>query len=383
MTGVGDGAAQVPEDSPLKGLQSDISGDVAPVCPVNAAEPTKRIPEFESALERAAASFTQLGTAIFFSGDKFNASPVGRSAYARYIAPLTEAFEKAHGHITHSFYCQNIISAAVLTDRNELWIIHPPIDVNVLPIADLLFECDRINVEADRILGGAGRLSDLQATKILIYSVVVKLLTLIDGPTPPLSRNILDLHWREVKHAHDYYLRAAERYAKFDYFRGMLIGILVCLVLIAVSATIWWQFGFDLDIGRALIGCLTAGGIGAVVSVMSRMTFGELSLDYEAGRRLLTMFGGFRPVIGMAFGAAMLVLYESGILSIGPIGDQTKTKQLFFFTLISFLAGFSERWAQDMLGRTADQLSVRDESENKPKANRPTNRGPRHMRERP
>jgi hypothetical protein len=63
----------------------------------------------------------------------------------------------------------------------------------------------------------------------------------------------------------------------------------------------------------------------------------------------------------------MLVLYHSGVLSLGPIGDQTGTKQLFFYTLISFLAGFSERWAQDMLGRAADQIGVRDEAQNRNK----------------
>jgi hypothetical protein len=74
----------------------------------------------------------------------------------------------------------------------------------------------------------------------------------------------------------------------------------------------------------AFVGCLTAGAIGAVVSVLSRMTFGELALDYEAGRRLLTMLGAFRPVIGMVFGAAMWVLSESNVLAIGPTDRDTQ-----------------------------------------------------------
>jgi hypothetical protein len=262
--------------------QVETSGDVAPngttnILPINAAESTKRIAEYDSAIDRRAASFTQLATAIFYRREKFNSSAPGRSAYAQYIKPLTEAFETKHGDIMHSFYCQQVIAAAVLTDRNELCIIPPPFDASTLAIADLLFECERLNVEADRILGGAERSGDLQATKMLIYGVVVKLLTLVDGQVQPLSRELLDLHRRDVTHANDYYLRAAERYAKFDYFRGMLIGIFVCLGLIAISATIWWRFGFAPDVGKALVGCLTAGGIGAVVSVMSRMTFGAVA----------------------------------------------------------------------------------------------------------
>jgi hypothetical protein len=54
----------------------------------------------------------------------------------------------------------------------------------------------------------------------------------------------------------------------------------------------------------------------------------------------------------MIFGAAMWALSASGVLAIGPSGEG----RLPFFFLIAFLAGFSERWAQDMLGRSADEI---------------------------
>jgi hypothetical protein len=60
------------------------------------------------------------------------------------------------------------------------------------------------------------------------------------------------------------------------------------------------------------------GAVGAVVSVMSRMTFGKLSLDYEAGRWMLIVLGVFRPAIGMVFGVALWVRPASGALGIGP-----------------------------------------------------------------
>jgi hypothetical protein len=68
------------------------------------------------------------------------------------------------------------------------------------------------------------------------------------------------------------------------------------------------------------------------------------------------MLGTFRPVIGMVMGAAMWVLTASGVLSIGP---SDPSKLTFFRILTAFLAGFSERWAQDMLGRTAEQIAGR------------------------
>jgi hypothetical protein len=318
-------------------------------------EPTARIVEYDSAISRHEASFTQLGAAIFFARPEFSPDPSKRLVSERYIEPLTEAFEAAHGHITHSFYCRRVTAAAVLTDRHQLWVIHPPLEPNVLPIADLLFECDRLNTEADRVLVGKERSTDLQTTKILIYGALVKSLALLDSQLGPAPKEIIELHKRELEQAAHYYLRAASRYAKFDYFVGMLVGIFVCLLVIALGALVWVLFGFDAYIGKILVGCLVAGGIGAVISVLSRMTFGELVLDYEAGRRLLTMFGGFRPVIGMAFGAAMWVMAGSGVLALGP---SEASKIPYFQILIAFLAGFSERWAQDMLGRTADQIGA-------------------------
>lgn len=270
-----------------------------------------KIAVFEAAMARRSGSFSQLATSIFYSKERFTRDPVERSVYGRYIGPLTEAFEAAHGPIIHSFYCENVIAAAALTGTQELCVIPPTLAPHIVPIAELLFECDRLSTEADRVLQGPERLRDLQTTKSLSYGVVVKLLSLLDDPIQQLPRSVIDLHRREARHALDYYQRAADRYAKLNYFRGMLIGTAVSLS-IAIGAWLVTHFTPDFNVGGwTFVGCLTAGGVGAVVSVMSRMTFGTLSLDYEAGRPVLTLLGAFRPVIGMVLGAAMWVLTAS------------------------------------------------------------------------
>lgn len=321
------------------------------------ARPRRRIVEFESAIERQAASFTQLSTSIFFSLEKFCVDQDDRLVWEGYIERLSRAFETAHGNITHSYYCKNMIAAAVLTDRQELCVIHAIDDSKVASIADLLLECDRLNVAIDRILAGADRSSDLKTSKLLLYTVVTKLLSLLDSSARPSPPTILTLHRREVEHVRDYFSRAARRHAQFDYFRGMLRSAGAIAALSAIGTSIWIKFALDLNvIIRILFGCMIAGGIGAIVSVMSRMSFGGLSLDYEADRRLLTTLGAFRPVIGLALGAAMWALAESGILALRP---RENSNEAIFYVLIAFLAGFSERWAQDMLGRAADQIGGR------------------------
>jgi hypothetical protein len=316
-----------------------------------------KLQEYEDAIKRDSASFSQLAKAIFFSQNSFIDNPVVCEVYQKYKEPVEKAFAAAHGAIIDSFYCENVPAATVLTAKHELWIVDPPLEPDRVAIAELLLECERLNGETDRVLKGSGeRLKDRERTKILLYWAVVKLLSLADDPKQSAPCRVVELYQREVEHARNYYQRAASRHAQIDYGLGMLIGIAICLTA-AFGA--WVVIHFTPGLARegiTFIGCLLAGGIGAVVSVMSRMTFGGLSLDYEAGRRILTMLGAFRPIIGMVLGAAMWVLTGSGVLAVVP-NDPTKIE--FFRVLAAFLAGFSERWAQDMLGRAASHLEGR------------------------
>jgi hypothetical protein len=130
-------------------------------------QPDGVIPEFEAAIKRHAADFGQLAAAILNSRKKFIPES-DRKVYEGYIAPLTQAFETAHGPIINSFYCDSVDAAAVLTDRQKFVLIEPSITSGIAPIAELLFECDRLNLEAERILAGPERFKDLQSTKKLM-----------------------------------------------------------------------------------------------------------------------------------------------------------------------------------------------------------------------
>ncbi len=316
------------------------------------------VPVSDEAIRPRSASFAQVAEAFFYRQEKFNSDPSSRPMYERRVTPLTKAFEIAHGKITHAYYCKNIRAAAALTTKDELHVVDPSIDSKHVIVAEILLECDRLNVESDRVLGDKKkkeREKDLRTTKLMIYAVITKLFSLLDENVTP-SRSLMALYWREARDARDYYLRAAIRYAKLDYIRGMSLGILL-VAAVAIVAFILLRYALDLEMpGKILAASLTAGGIGAVVSVMSRMTFGELVLDYEAGSTILRMLGVFRPLIGMVMGTAMWVLSESGVLTIGP---STSDKRQYFYVLVAFLAGFSERWAQDMLGRAVGEIGGR------------------------
>jgi hypothetical protein len=186
----------------------------------------------------------------------------------------------------------------------------------------------------------------------MIYGVVGTLWKILDyqdqgsakRKTSGAYSKTLRLLKDRLAYAEDYFLRSAERSAQIDYFIGMLLGIAL------VGAAVGWvlpRIGHPGLPPEAFLGSIVAGGIGGIVSVMSRMTYGGLVLNYEAGSMLLRVLGVFRPIMGSIFGASTLTLVMSGLLPVQVPTDPLK--EISFFLIIAFIAGFSERWAQDML----------------------------------
>jgi hypothetical protein len=85
------------------------------------------------------------------------------------------------------------------------------------------------------------------------------------------------------------------------------------------------------------------------VSVIQRINSGTFELDYDVGRPYAFFLGGLRPLIGGAFGMAITFAFSGGLLHL-PVaaGASTHDRRLALLVL-AFLAGFSERWAQDTL----------------------------------
>lgn len=151
--------------------------------------------------------------------------------------------------------------------------------------------------------------------------------------------------------------------ARRQYLTGTLFGALALgggVVLIKFLVATFSHVHIDT---RGL-GTVVAGGIGAVLSVMTRLTGNNLSVDPAAGRRLVLLAGGFRPLIGGIFAFAIYVFVEGGLLpvKVTVVGLQAT----YFFLGIAFLAGFSERFAQDAVTRAGGMISD---------ASRPTSAG--------
>jgi hypothetical protein len=155
----------------------------------------------------------------------------------------------------------------------------------------------------------------------------------------------------EIIEIEKYYDRAASNAARFLYFWGMLAGAVIAgavAVLIALIAAVSFDvIKLDSTNTRFFFACYTAGALGAIVSVLTRMRSDRFSLDYEVGRAPAFWLGAFRPFIGAIFG---LVVYFALRSELVHWQEPDKRRAFFFFTFLAFVSGFSERLAHVILG---------------------------------
>ncbi|MBM7804371.1 hypothetical protein JOD57_000208 [Geodermatophilus bullaregiensis] len=116
---------------------------------------------------------------------------------------------------------------------------------------------------------------------------------------------------RELTRLQHFVDRAAIRTALRHYLLGVSLGG------VAVSASAWTTSRipmFEQTATQDLVRAIAAGGLGAVISVMIRISHGQrLDVDTTQDDFMTCMAGSFRPVIGGALGVALYVLLQAGL----------------------------------------------------------------------
>lgn len=217
------------------------------------------------------------------------------------------------------------------------------------PIAELLHECDVLGIRVREVLRGTSQRIAMQ----WLYSVQEHALGFLerrDGRNEKVEAKFVDGQRAELARIEKYYLRTGSKAGRIVYVTGMLWSagfiVAVCAVtaisLAATSHYLWngGKAGF-------LLLSTGAGTIGALVSVLSRMSSGDerFTVDFEVGRPLLRRLGLYKPFVGAVFGVATYFLLAGGLLPTSSEGDP-----LYFYGIISFLAGFSERFTGVIFG---------------------------------
>jgi hypothetical protein len=214
---------------------------------------------------------------------------------------------------------------------------------------EILFHCMNLHYKALEFLTPQPRKICMR----MIFGVIATLLGTLDAralnkqldrPFGSDPTEVATLE-RELAQAQAYYRASAQRQAQLEYLLGMLTAIIPAAAITAIIAITAGLL--DKPATVAVLG----GAIGAVVSVMSRMSSGSIELKPESGKKTIRALGFMRPVIGGIFGAVVYVFLAGGIVEI--VTPPTGTGELAFYGGLGFLSGFSERFANDVIAQGA------------------------------
>ncbi len=324
-------------------------------------------PEVVMALGSGATAFQDVVLAYFFGREPAQdekaiewVTPTDRSLLRDNFNALLRNFEKEHGRIRRSYFARHCLAAAVLTCNDEIEVVLAR-DVPSSTLIQVIRRAQALGYLAWHRL----EVYDRSLCQRMIFSVILEVLRRLDE-AHEAGRRDRNLTSEELDHLHgnldeaeDFMLRCATRRAQTEYLQGMLNrGSLLLLPLVVAAVAAYVARGsFDGVLGQAVL-VAVAGSLGAMVSVMWRMTSGTFSinlptLEADSAKSQLRLMGAGRPAIGAIFALAVFVFAMSPILPI----DESSRGDTFFLVALGFLAGFSERFAQDMFVRSGQGLA--------------------------
>jgi len=280
-----------------------------------------------------------------------------------------EQFEACEGDIVSAYWSTYRASAIALTEKRRAGFprrlvgatdsemrLHRATDWatrDAPAIAEMLYRCDTLAIRISQVLRGPAERVAMQ----LVASVANHLLGFVDRsrgkPSSAEARRFAQEQQRELESIEAFYDRAGTKAGRIIYFWGMMVGVAAQAVILLALAAFFWALGFwDEQHTRELqlfFSAASAGAIGALISVLQRMgsQAGAFRIDYEVGRSSILRLGSFRPFIGAVSGVAVYFFLRGGLFN-APAPDDEKT--FFYYGSLSFLAGFSERWTNVILG---------------------------------
>jgi hypothetical protein len=270
-------------------------------------------------------------------------------------------FEDEHGEIVSAYWCSDVESAVALTAgkphtgwlRRMLQVsprFHRVSDwatKDQPEIARELHNCDELAIRACEVLRGRNRRICIQ----LVMTSACHLLSLVDAREgdegdPEAVKAAVEAERQRLETLREDYREAANGDAQLIYFGGMVVGIALLALLYVVAGGVL-RHSDDIE-DATIVGCLVAGAVGAVVSVIARVNSGSFALDVDISRGYTLFLGGLRPVIGSVFGLLAYFALTSGFVEVFALPEDG-IERFYFLCVIAFAAGFSERWAQDTL----------------------------------
>jgi hypothetical protein len=326
--------------------------------------------EYDEAIHRNVVTFEQV-VAAAFGRRSVNHDSDDRQVHARYFAPLLRNFADAHvcprttrphNGILRYYFASHIDAAAIMTADDGLYVQFKPTGSNDGDFINLLIRLNGVHIKARHALQG----QDYRTIMESVFTGISLCMSSLDldwssRPEPADKKVVKRERARILRFLQGECARAEQdldniihRRAERTYFNGMLGAVLALgAAAVALANLLDHSGGFDTTY-RYLLTVGLAGGIGATISVMWRITFGRFSpsnaiIAFQRGKRAsltLAILGAVRPFIGVVFGLIVFALDRAGLL---PLKSPGNADDLYFYAAIAFFAGFSERWAQSTL----------------------------------
>jgi hypothetical protein len=305
-------------------------------------------------------------------------------AEAEYREKLAR-FVAEHGRILNAYWCTSEASGVALTEQpgtrvaGFLWRRHSNIRLHSATdwvtrgapdIGHGMHTCETLAIRVTEVLSGTSERIAMQ----WILSVAGYLLGVVDQghgkPAHAVATKAVRRARSELVQVETYYDRAGEKTGRLIYFWGMMLGLATLAVVGSAIYALFRNLGVSEEDTQLFFVSYTMGAVGALVSVMARMTAGgNFTIDYEVGRPALRRLGSFRPIIGAIFAIVLYFSLRGGLIQVHA-GDGEPTP--FFYGALAFAAGFSERRAKIITGGAArflgEQEHEEDETKSAPKA---------------
>jgi hypothetical protein len=312
-------------------------------------------PELVGAIRSGHPRFPHVALASYLARSE-EVSAKERSVLRREFANMFDRFEQTNGRIVRWYMSREVFAAAALTDRDDITVtLGRQLRPGSEQLVDLLRRCQQVAYSSWHRLTPFDR----RQCQNMIFSVIEEALRLLDSKGKVESGKCLRALTKRLDEAEEFMLRCAARRAQGKYLKGMLAGTLITGTLVGAIALVLIN-GDDLTrLAGQLLLVATAGAVGAVVSVLWRMTSGSFrmnlpTLSAEMKGTDVRLIAALRPAIGLVFALATIVLVMGAVI---PVDKQSGETQTALFAGIAFLAGFSERLAQDMFVRSGQGLT--------------------------
>jgi hypothetical protein len=291
-----------------------------------------------------------------------------------------ERFVAEEGPILNAYWCTNEASGVAITEKQGervlgfLWRKAPNIRFHSATdwathdapaVNHVMHTTETLAIRVSEVLCKTPERIAMQ----WLLSVAGYLLSVVDvegRPNKHEATKAAGLARKELQKVETYYDRAGEKTGRLIYFWGMMIGVLALGAFGVLGALLYTiPDSNKLEDTSAFFICYAMGAVGAVVSVLTRMSQrgDEAFVDYEVGRPALRRVGSFRPVIGAVFAVVLYFGLKSGLVNLETGVKNTTT---FFYATLAFMAGFSERWARVLLGGATKMLGDPDDDHHAP-----------------